>query len=76
METDVIHSKSRDTRMHFPLTEKQQEFFRKRRVAFQQLELEMRGALQLIVEENELTGKVTMADDFTELIIDTGANGQ
>jgi len=54
----------------FPLSDKQQDFFRRRRLGMQQLENEMRGALQMIIEENELRGKVMLSDDMTELIIE------
>jgi hypothetical protein len=53
-----------------PLNTKQQQFFQRNKQMIQQVEQAMRGALQLIVEENELKGKVTLADDFTELIIE------
>lgn len=57
------------------LTEKQQEFFRRAAVARQQIETQMNGALQLIALEHELRGKVTLADDFTELIIEEQPDG-
>lgn len=53
-----------------PLSPKQQDFFRQNRMAIQQIEVGMRGALQLIVTEQELKGKVTLSDDFSELIIE------
>lgn len=55
---------------HFPLTSKQQEFFRRAALARQQIDTQMTGALQLIAVENDIKGKLTLADDFTELIIE------
>lgn len=53
-----------------PLTTAQQQYFRRAAIARQQLETQMNGALQLIAFENGLQGKITLADDFTELIIE------
>jgi hypothetical protein len=58
----------------FPLTDKQQEFFKRRRIAMQQIEMEMRGALQMIVEENDIRGKCTLSEDFTALVIEPEGN--
>lgn len=52
------------------LTPKQQEFFRQNKMAMQQIEAGMKGALQLIMVEAELKGKLTLADDCSELIIE------
>lgn len=60
------------TYTRFSLTPKQQEFFRRAAVMRQQIDVQMQGALQLIILENELRGKVTLADDYTELIVEIG----
>jgi hypothetical protein len=52
-----------------PLTAKQRQFFERQRSAIQQIDAAMKGALQLIVEEHELRGKVTLSDDFAVLIV-------
>jgi hypothetical protein len=70
MAAQQFMAKNNPTATRFPLNGKQQEFFKRRRMAMQQIEMEMRGALQIVVEENELKGKVTISDDFTELIIE------
>lgn len=68
-EATVNYKKSHPQTFH-PLTTAQQEYFRRAAVARQQLETQMNGALQLIAFENGLQGKITLADDFTELIIE------
>jgi hypothetical protein len=55
-----------DTRI--PLTPKQTAFFLRHRMAMHATDAAMRGALQLIVEELGLAGRVTLSDDCTELI--------
>jgi hypothetical protein len=52
-----------------PLTIKQRQFFERQRAAIQQIDAAMKGALQLIVEEHELIGKVMLSEDFSELIV-------
>jgi hypothetical protein len=63
-------SKEPATYSRHALSPKQQEFFRQNKMAMQQIETAMKGALQLVMVENELRGKLTLADDCTELIIE------
>ena len=55
----------------FPLTEKQQEFFRMGQMQTQRIQDQMNGALQCICMENGLQGnKVSVSQDGTELVIE------
>lgn len=50
------------------LNDKQTAFFRRNMQMAREVEQQMRGALQMIVEEREITGRVRLNDDFTEII--------
>jgi hypothetical protein len=54
----------------YPLTTKQQQFFQRHRSMAMQVEAAMKGALQLIIDENDIKGKVSVSEDSTELIIE------
>lgn len=69
-ESEVRTRRDGNGHERFPLSSKQQEFFRRAAMMRQQIDTQMNGALQLIVCENDLKGRVTLADDFTELIIE------
>jgi hypothetical protein len=58
------------TPTRYPLTTKQQGFFQRHRQMALQIEAAMKGALQLIIDENDIKGRVTVSDDGTELIIE------
>lgn len=63
-------SSSNGSKSRHPLSPKQTEYFRRAAMMRQQIETQMRGALELIVLEEEIKGKATLADDFTEIIIE------
>jgi hypothetical protein len=50
------------------LAPKQQQFFIRQKQSLTNLEMGLRGALQLLVEERGLVGKVSLAEDCLELI--------
>lgn len=52
----------------FPLTAKQQEFFRTRKRLIVATESEMRGALQLILDELGINEPVTLSEDMSEVV--------
>ena len=53
---------------HYQLSDKQRDFFLRQRQAMSNIEMGMRGALQMLVEEHGLSGKVTLSEDCSELI--------
>lgn len=52
----------------YPLTPKQQQFFQKQAQAATNLQMAMRGALQMLVEEQGIAGRVSLSEDFSEMI--------
>ena len=54
--------------MTHPLTEKQKLFFERQKQAIIRLDAGMQGALQMIIEEMGLKGRVRLSDDCTEVI--------
>ena len=53
-----------------PLTSKQRAFFERQKLAIVRIDAAMQGALQMIVEELELKGRVKLADDCSEMLIE------
>lgn len=57
----------------FELSEKQRKFFAQQRAMSQEIELAMRGAIRLIIEENEIpvaNAAVRLSDDSSALLIE------
>lgn len=50
------------------LTETQRQFFQRQKQALTNIEMGLRGALQMLVEEKSLIGKVSLSEDCAELI--------
>ena len=57
------------TRRHY-LTEAQRQFFVRQKQTMTNIEMGMRGALQMAVEERGIAGKVTLSEDCAELIVE------
>ena len=53
-----------------PLTGKQRAFFERQKLAIVRIDAAMQGALQMIVEELELKGRVKLADDCSEMLVE------
>jgi hypothetical protein len=55
----------------WPLTEAQRRFFARHAQSAREIESAMRGALQMLVDEKGIAGKVRLSEDFAEMIEET-----